>query len=247
VRVDVIGSSGTYPAAGRPTAGFLITHRSTRVWSEAGAGVFTRIPIDPDLVDAVVVSHQHPDHCSDLITALHGWGYRPNPRWGVPLYAPQAVWDRVTAFFDKEPGAELYEVFDFRPVVGGDEAEIGEISVSFVEMDHPVPTVGSRWTAGGHSLFYTADTGPGGDWASRAEGAHLMLSEATRQGDAGDKEHPHHLTASEAGRIAREAQVKRLALTHIPPHLDPARSVHEAELAFDRPVRLAAPGACFDV
>ena len=76
MRVDVMGSSGTYPVRGRPTAGFLITQGSTRVWCDAGPGTFTAMPVDSDLVDAVVVSHQHPDHCAELLIAFHGWNYQ---------------------------------------------------------------------------------------------------------------------------------------------------------------------------
>jgi ribonuclease BN (tRNA processing enzyme) len=148
---------------------------------------------------------------------------------------------------EKRPGSELYELFDFRPVWTGDKVDIGELAVSFTEMDHSVPTVGSRWEANNRTLFYTADTGPAGEWRDLARGVDVMLSEASYQGGSGDKVYLHHLTAGEAGAIAREVGAARLVLTHIPPYLDPARSLHEAETTFDRPVTLATPGAHFDV
>jgi ribonuclease BN (tRNA processing enzyme) len=163
------------------------------------------------------------------------------------VYAPQAVWDRVCDFLQKYPESDLDSTFDFHPVGAGDSRRIGEMSVEFVEMDHPVPTVGSRWTANNRSLFYTADTGPEGDWRQAATDVELMVSEASLQGATEDKGFGQHLTASEAGEIAREVRAKRLVLTHIPPYLDAARSVHEAELTFDRPVGLAVPGTVFDV
>ena len=247
MRVHVMGSSGTFPVRGRPASGYLIEQDSTRVWCDAGPGTFTELPVDPDLVDAVVISHQHPDHCSDLLTAFHAWTYRPGPRVGVPLYAPQAVWDRVKSFLDKAIDSHLETTFDFRPVWTGDEVNIGPLSVSFVEADHSVPTVASRWEANNRSLFFTGDTGPAGGWVDLAHGVNLMLSEAAFQGATEDKVYPHHLTAAEAGQIARDVGAKKLVLTHIPPYLDAARSIHEAEQAFDRPVVLATPGANFDV
>ena len=242
-----MGSSGTFPVRGRPASGYLIEQDSTRVWCDAGPGTFTELPVDPDLVDAVVISHQHPDHCSDLLTAFHAWTYRPGPRVGVPLYAPQAVWDRVKSFLDKAIDSHLETTFDFRPVWTGDEVNIGPLSVSFVEADHSVPTVASRWEANNRSLFFTGDTGPAGGWVDLAHGVNLMLSEAAFQGATEDKVYPHHLTAAEAGQIARDVGAKKLVLTHIPPYLDVARSIHEAEQTFDRPVVLATPGANFDV
>ncbi len=75
-----------------------------------------------------------------------------------------------------------------------------------------------------------------------AKDTDLFLCEATYQGESGVSPYPYHLTASEAGAIARRAGARKLMLTHIPPHLDPARSVIEAEASFDRPVGLAVPG-----
>ncbi len=247
MKVYVLGSSGTFPTPGRPASGYLVEQGSMRVWCDAGPGTYTALPVDPDLVDAIVISHQHPDHCSDLLTAFHAWTYRPDPREGVPLYAPQAVWDRIAGFFDEGQGTSLPVTFDFHPVWTGDQVELGDIAISFTAMDHSVPTVGSRWEANNRKLFYTADTGPAGDWMTSAEGVHVMISEASYQGNHEDQAYAQHLTAEDAGRIAREAGVRKLFLTHIPPYLDAARSVYEAEQTFDRPVNLAVAGATFEV
>lgn len=247
MKVHVMGSSGTFPVRGRPASGYLFQHGDRHIWCDAGPGTYVSLPVEADLVEAIVLSHQHPDHCVDLFTAFHAWTYRPGPRLGIPVYAPQSVIDRITRFLDKGQGSNLYDTFDFNPVWSGDVVEFGEITVTFAEMDHSVPTVGSRWECNGHSLFYTADTGPGGEWREAARDVDVMLSEAAYQGESGVNAYPHHLTAGEAGAIAREVGAKRLYLTHIPPYLDVAKSVHEAEVAFDRPVSVAVPGGEIDV
>lgn len=242
MRVHVVGSSGTFPAPGRPASGYVIEQGDTRVWCDAGPGTFMSLPMDPDLIDAIVLSHQHPDHCADAMAAYHAWTYRPDPREAVPLLAPQSVWDKLTDFIGKDP-----ECFQFRPVGAADEATFGDMRVSFVEMDHSVPTIGSRWEANNRSLFYTADTGPGGAWSSSAAGVNVLLCESSYQEATKDQDYPQHLSAAEAGQIARAAGVERLVLTHIPPYLDVAISVAEAEAAFGMPVRLAVPATSFDV
>ncbi len=242
MRAHVVGASGTFPAPGKPAAGFVIEQGSTRVWCDAGPGTFMSLPVDPDLIDAVVVSHVHPDHCADLLAAYHAWTYRPDPRDPVPLFAPQSVWDKLCGFIDKEPAC-----YAFTPVVGGDEVSLGSLDVRFSDMDHPVPTVGSLWTANNRRLYYTADTGPEGDWRSDADGVHVMLSEASVLGDPADKDFSQHLTASEAGQIARDIGAKNLVLTHIPPYLDKSVAVSQAEGTFGKAVRLAVPGTSFDI
>lgn len=238
----MVGSSGTFPAPGRPSSGYVIEHSGTRVWCEAGPGTFTSLPVASELIDAVVVSHRHPDHCSDLMTAYHAWTYGVEPREPVPLYAPKSVWNSIINFLSKEPSC-----FDFQPVESGDEVSIGPIGVAFTEADHSVPTVGSRWEADNRTLYFTADTGPGKDWTRLADGVDSLLSEASYQGASEEKQYDHHLTASEAAGIARNLGVGSLTLTHIPPYLDPTVSIAEAESIFDRPVRLAVPGTNFDV
>ncbi|CAN5697131.1 MBL fold metallo-hydrolase [soil metagenome] len=239
MRLDVLGSSGTYPARGRPAAGYLISQGDTRVWCDTGPGTYVALPIESELVTAIVISHEHPDHWLDLVTAFHAVCYGPNPRQGIPVFAPQSTIDHVLGI----GGDDQFEgTFDFNPLAGGDTIQIGEIDVGFAWSDHSVPTVASRWEANGRVFAYSADTGPGGDWDKIAAEADLFLCEASYQGDMADYAYQHHLTASLAGTIARRQGAKKLMLTHIPPHLDPTLSVNEAETSFDRPVDLAVPG-----
>ncbi|MGH8927182.1 MAG: MBL fold metallo-hydrolase [Acidimicrobiia bacterium] len=240
--MTIVGSAGTYPVAGRPASGYVVEDRGIRVWLEAGPGTFTALPFDSSLIDAVVISHQHPDHCLDLLTAFHAFRYGPDPRSGVPVYSPKSVADKLLSFVDDHEDGAMAETFLFNAVSAGDEVTIGGITIHFRTSDHSVPTVASRWEANGKVFAYTGDTGPLGDWMAVAEGADLFLSEASYQGESGLQPYPHHLTATEAGRIARNVGAKHLMLTHIPPYLDSSKSVAEAEAVFDRPVELAVPG-----
>jgi ribonuclease BN (tRNA processing enzyme) len=242
LKLSVLGSSGTYPVPGRPASGYLIEHESTRVWCDAGPGPFVALPIDHNLLDAIVLSHEHPDHCLDLLTAFHAFRYCQSPRAGVPVYCPSSVSDKLLRFVDDHQDGGMAETFAFHPVDDGDEVVIGAITISFARSDHSVPTVASRWQTNGRVLAYSADTGPSGEWMKLAEGADLFLCEASYQGEPGKNAYPYHLTAVEAGQIARNAGARHLMLTHIPPHLEASRSVAQAEVSFDRPVELAVPG-----
>ncbi len=238
MRVTYLGTSGSYSAPGRPGAGMLIEQGETRVWCDAGPGTFDALErtVDLDLLTAIVVSHQHADHCADLLAAYQSFAHRPPGRRGIPLYAPVEVGERVLAFLDK---SDFRGVFDFRPVADGDSAVIGDVEVDFAATDHPVPTVASRWTDGAKVFAYSADTGPEGEWSRIAADAHLFVCEASYQEGS---PLPHHLSGAEAGSIARQRHAKALTLTHIPPHLDVSVSVAEAEKTFGRPVGLAVPG-----
>ncbi len=239
MKLSVIGASGTFPTPGHPSSGYLITQGHTRVWCEAGPGTFVNLPVDPDLIDAVFLSHEHPDHCLDLLTAYHAFRYRPEPRLGIPVFAPQSTIDRVSDFVDSD---EFAKTFDLQPLVGGHSLDIGELRLTVADADHSVPGLVSRWEGNGRVLVFTGDTGASGSWPDLVKDCDLFLSEASQQGRREDHAYRQHLTAAEAGAIARQQGAKALMLTHIPPYLDKSVSVAQAEEVFDRPVELAVTG-----
>lgn len=244
MRITTLGSNGTYPTPGHPTAGYLLQHEGTSVWIDAGSGTFAALQsvIDFANLDALVLSHVHADHCIDVFGYFYAVKYGGRPRTGIPTYVPAGLVERLTGFLG-DPDHELEETLDFRVMAEGDSATVGEIRFEFVVTDHPVPTLGMRAAANNGRVFaYSADTGPRGEWARIAAGADLFLCEATYQGTAEDKPWSHHLTAGEAGQIARRADAGTLLLTHIWPSLDPDRSLQEAEFTFGKPVSLAVPG-----
>jgi ribonuclease BN (tRNA processing enzyme) len=204
------------------------------------------LPFAADLIDAVFISHRHPDHCTDLFTAYHAWTFCPEPRSGIPLYANQDVIDHLAAF----TGGGNDNLFDgtFVPhvVESGETVVEGDLEVSFVDVSHSVPGMGSRWVGDGRTVFYSGDTGPG-NWTEDLGGVNTLLCEAALQGERDDGGRIRHLTAFEAGQIARDAGVDELVLTHIPPYMDVSVSVSEAESRFGRPVKLAAPGTRISV
>ena len=254
MRLHVLGSNGTYPTPGRPGSGYVVEQGETIIWVDAGPGTFVELWDRFDLrnVSAVIVSHEHPDHCVDLLAAYHAFAHGPVVRGPLTVYCPAPVIDRIRGFVRAAVAHPIDDVFDFHDVTGGDAIALGEVDVAFHQADHSVPTVATRYRSAHKTLAYSADTGPadgGGPapWREVARGVDLLLCEATYQGEEGMHDYSQHLTAGAAGSIAREMGARRLMLTHIPAHLDASVSVHEAELTYDRPVALAVPGTSHDL
>ncbi|HKZ28968.1 MAG TPA: MBL fold metallo-hydrolase [Acidimicrobiia bacterium] len=249
MRLTILGSNGTYPTPGRPTSGYLLQHEETSIWMDTGSGTFAALQrvIDFTTLDALVISHVHADHCLDVLGFYHAVKYGGLARTGIPTYVPAGLAERLKGFLG-DPDHPLGATLDFRVQDDQEHATISGIEVDFAVTDHPVPTLGVRATDGtGRVLAYSADTGPQGEWSRIADGADLFLCEATYQGSADEKPWSHHLTAGEAGQIARRVGAKALMLTHIWPALDPERSVQEAEHTFGKPVGLAVPGMVVNV
>ncbi|GBE23597.1 MAG TPA: MBL fold metallo-hydrolase [Actinobacteria bacterium] len=243
MRLTVLGSNGTFSTPGRPTSGYLIRHADTRIWVDTGPGTFAALQtvIDYRTIDAVVVTHVHADHSVDLFGFYHAVKYGPDGNAPIPVFCPEGLQEQVTCYLGG-PEHDPAGTFDFRICDDGSAATVGSIGLKFSRTDHGVPTLAVRAEADGRVLVYSSDTGPAGDWARLAERADLFVCEATYQGAAEDKPWPQHLTAAEAGEIARGQVVDKLMITHIWPFLDPGRSVTEAEATFGRPVGLAVPG-----
>lgn len=238
----VLGANGTYPTSGRPASGYLLSHLGVRVWMDAGSGTLASLQqlMDPADLDAVTISHAHVDHSVDVFPLYHYLRFGATPRSPLPLLVPEGLAGKMMAYVDSGGPSHFEEVFAPTVPEPGEEVTIGSVALRFGRADHPVPTLQVRVTAGGRSCAYSADTGLESDLVELAEGANTLLCEATFQGTG--KPAPHHLTAAEAGAIARAARVERLILTHLLPTLDPRQSIEEAAAVFGGDVMVAAPG-----
>ncbi|MBN2112551.1 MAG: MBL fold metallo-hydrolase [Acidimicrobiia bacterium] len=242
MRLRVLGSNGTYPTPGHPCSGYLVEADGTRVMLDAGPGTLAALQeaLPDGRLDALVVTHAHPDHCSDVFHLFNFLRFGSETREGLPSFAPEGVADALAAFLGAGEGHAFHRAFVWQGVSAGDRGRVGGIDLAFAATQHQLPTLAVSLTAGGRRLVYSADTGPGGGLPALAAGADLLLCEATLQGDG--EGWPYHLSAAAAGALARQAGVRRLLLTHLAPMLDPARSVAEAAEAFGGPVEWAVPG-----
>jgi len=249
MQLAVLGSAGTYPEPDRPASGYLVSHLATRIICDMGFGVMAELmrQMSPDELDAVILSHRHPDHCADFLALFHALAYGPFERGGLPVYTAPGVAERLAEFIGAEEGHALFDTFDFHEVGERNHVIVGAIDLRFAVTAHSVPTVATRFEAGERALVYSADTGPGGGFPGLCQGAQVIMVEASIPGGRGDHEPPHHLTAREAGEIAKGAGADKVILTHLRPGLDRRRAIDEAEQGFGGPVVVASPGDVYQI
>jgi ribonuclease Z len=87
----------------------------------------------------------------------------------------------------------------------------------------------------GRTLVYSGDTRPTLSVIEAARGADLLVHEATFGGDEAERaKETGHSTAAEAARVAHDARVRRLVLTHISPRYnrDATELLAEARAVF---------------
>jgi ribonuclease BN (tRNA processing enzyme) len=235
--LTVLGCDGSHQAAGGAASGYLVRSwaSATSVWMDAGPGTFANLQrfTDPLALSAIVLSHEHHDHFSDVegfITAARWvYGFHRDP---VPVYAAPGVREHV--------GQDTEGILDWHEVGDGDGADVGDLRLAFSRTDHPPVTMATRLEGPSSALGYSADSGPDWSFSTFGPGLDLALCEATytveHEGTAG------HMSGKQAGANAREAGARRLVVTHRWPTIAARSILAEATETFGGHVDQAAVG-----
>ena len=161
---------------------------------------------------------------------------------GMPLFATPGTLEAVGAVL-----GDLAPTFTPRELADGDTISVGGLRMRFAATDHGVPTLAVRIDDDrGASLAYSADTGPQWSFRSIGDGIDVALCEASYT----ERNHvtgSQHLTARQAGAMARDAGIPRLIVTHLTPGTDPQQATREAAEAFGGDVELATAGVTYTV
>lgn len=245
MKIQVIGASGGWPAQGQACSGYLIEHEGFRLLLDAGYGVATALSsqLEPGDIQAVFLSHGHPDHTADLHPLLRGriLSGETDP---LPVYAAEGVIDPVVSW---EGLGELDGSFSSVVVGDGDEFEVGPFRATTLDLPHLVPNLGIRLSVGGRAFAYTGDAGPSAKLATISKGADLLIAEATFARDMPARLQGNLSTAVDAARSAASAGVDRLWLTHLWPGSDPQAHADEVREHYQGQVDVAASGMTLEL
>lgn len=218
ISIEVLGSEAAWPSASRACTGFLVEADGERVLIDCGTGIFARLRavLPPEEVGDIIISHLHFDHFADLIPFRCYLAFEAAPKTPPSLHLPPGASEKlrkVVEPIDPTPDffTSAFETSEYDP---DGVLRVGSLSISFHKTRHPVETFAMKLSAeGGGTVVYSADTGWLDSVAAFAEGADLFICEATWAD--GDGNPDIHLSAPEAGRLARMAGVGKLALTHV--------------------------------
>lgn len=242
MRLTVLGGAGAWPSADQPCSGYLLEHAGYTLLLDPGYGSFAALSRHrgPESVDAVLVSHGHPDHCADLNPLLRARALgAAAPE--LPVYAPPGALDRVLEL-DQVPAVRAA----CRPNTPspGEPFRLGPFTVTAISLPHHVPNYGFRITATA-SIAFTGDTGPSERILELAEDAALLLAEATYPESVPEEDVAYLSSARLAGDYAERARVGELLLTHLWPGTEPDAAIAAARTRFAGPIHVAKPGLCW--
>jgi ribonuclease BN (tRNA processing enzyme) len=220
MKLTILGKWSPYPPAGGACPGYLVDADGTRVLLDCGSGVagsLHRFCTVFDL-DAVVISHLHPDHFTDIYPLRNELAFGRMPVLSAPpmmLFAPADALERLAGVMAGEASRrEFTSGFTLHPLEDG-RGQVGGLQLRFVRTSHPTACHAVEVRSGARRLVYSADTGPSAEVERLAAGCDLFLCENTLlEGDEALVAELGHLTARMAGAMASRAGVRRLLLTH---------------------------------
>jgi ribonuclease BN (tRNA processing enzyme) len=237
--VTVLGCSGTYAGPGGACSGYLVRSPEATIVVDLGAGSLANLQRHVDLadLDAVVLTHEHPDHWLDLPLLRNALHYMLD-LGDLAVYGTAGTRSLAGELIEHLEPTLVWHIVDRHSVI-----EVGDLRVRFSRTDHPVETLAVRVDGAGRSLLYSADTGPAwrGDGVAGDVGTFLCEASFTPEAEGLHQ----HLSARQAAELAGDVGAERLVLTHVPPGVDPARQAELASAAYAGPVSVAEIGASF--
>jgi ribonuclease BN (tRNA processing enzyme) len=241
MRLTVFGGCGAWPAAGQACSGYLLERDGFRLLLDPGYAVLPRLleVVDAAAVDAVVVSHRHPDHCADLNPLLRARALGHGPADPLPVFAPAGAVDAVLAL---DSMRALSTALELAVLDDGGSVRIGPFELTAALLPHHVPNLGVRITAGTATFAYSGDAGPDPALVELARGADLLLIEATYPNTVPAEDRGLLCSAVEAAEQGAAAGARRIVLTHFWPGLDPALFLTAARGTGADGVSAATPG-----
>lgn len=260
MRLTVVGCSGSVPSPDSAASCYLLEaddgERTWRVLIDLGSGALGPLHrhADPLQVDAVLLSHLHPDHCLDLCGLYVMLKYPPRPRTRQPggpakpqVWGPSGTAARMARAYDlpSEPG--MRNQLDFHQWRERETVRFGPLAVTPYRVNHPVLAYGLRIedTATGGVLAYTGDTDTCDSLGPLCAGADVVLAD-TAFVEGRDPARGVHLTAARAGAaVTKAGGVGALVLTHLPPWNDTDVCLAEARTTWDGALEVARPGATY--
>lgn len=247
MKLRIIGCAGGYPLGDNGTSSYLLssTAEDYHVLIDAGSGSALAIEkyLDVNALDAVLVSHDHPDHVADLGIFQHLFLLKkPAPKkTPIPIYHyPDSEFAKLLA----DDGSSLAKPYQPKEVL-----HLGPFDVTFVRTVHPLECYAMRFEERetGKVIVYTADSGWSEAMIPFANKADLLVADCNFSNEMGRND--KHFTAEEVAKLANEAKVKALVPTHLPPQADQALIISQVVRDLNSSITLleAYPGAVYEV
>ncbi|MDO8283054.1 MAG: MBL fold metallo-hydrolase [Thermodesulfovibrionia bacterium] len=238
MKLIILGSGTCVPSLKRNAPGYFLEAEGRQILIDCGSGTLLQLERAGKSykdIDAVFITHLHPDHFSDLMPLIHALIATPKfKREKELLIAGQEGFKEYyeNAFIPILRRREFIKLIEIKS-----ELELEPVKIFSTETIHIGKSLAYRFESGGRSVVFTGDADYDQGLIDFSKDAGLLIADCS---------FPHslkmkgHLSAKECGLVAQAAGVKRLILSHIyPSDVSDNERVKEAQDVFDGKVELA--------
>lgn len=233
MKLKVLGTQSPYATPTHNCPGFFITNGKVNIILDCGSGSHGLLNYPNDLQNLhIIISHLHRDHYNDIYNLQYAsFVFHNQKRLNTPIhiYLPTTP---ISIFNDIINESNAFAEYD--KVNEQTKLKIGDMDISFCKTDHPLETYAIKLSCKNKTIVYTSDTSfsAKNKIVKFSKDANLLICESSLLKTYGFPEINSHLTAEQAGIIAKEAKVDTLMLTHFWPEEIPEKFVDEAKKVF---------------
>ncbi len=224
MQLTILGSGTCAAVVQRSMAAYHLRIGGHDILLDIGDGAMRRM-LEAGLayrdISAIFISHFHIDHIADLVSFLWASTYTTQFDRSEPLdiFGPTGLKKWYTGMAAVHGEWLLETRFPIRL------HEIGEQSITYagarvttLPMQHSVPVNGYRFEHAGRTFVYSGDTGPCENLIELSRSADVLLIECAFPNEKQALD--YHMRPQDVGRVAEEAGVKKVILTHMYPECE---------------------------
>lgn len=224
MEITIIGSGTSVPSINRASPCLLLTTHNFRILCDTGPGSLRQLlhaGVTLHDIDLIIYTHFHIDHTADFAPFLFAGKYAPEkPRTNnLSIIGPRGMKKFYTDLVHVYGSWIVPEHFTLDLIeLVDDQLLLDAVSIKAAPVVHSENSIAVRIeNRMGKAAVYSGDTDYCEQIVRLAQKADVLILECAFP------EHMKatgHLIPSLAGRIAREAQCKKLVLTHFYPACD---------------------------
>ena len=247
MEITVVGSGTVVPRPERRQSCVMVEAGGEMLVFDLGAGAvrgMVAAGLDPFATERIFFTHFHPDHTLDAANLLFAMNYGTYTSRTRPLHLTgpepfEGFWSSIMAVWGEWMEGGYPIRIEELPHTCDSPLELAGCRLTWAPAVHRPESIAYRLDGETGSFVYTGDTEYSPSVVDLARGAHTLLIECSTPDDAPV---PGHLTPSGVARMASEAGVGRVILTHLYPAVDDGRLPAEVEKGFDGRVLVAHDG-----
>ena len=244
--VTILGSGTCVPSLVRSSCSAMIATGNARILLDCGPGTMRRLLETGTSIHDIThlfLSHFHPDHSAELVPFLFATKYPDQHRRKQQLTIMAGAgliefFDGLKKVYGKwiDIGDQLESVVELS-TAGAESRQMDDFRLTSMPMAHNDESIACRVESkNNRSVVYSGDTDYTENLVELAWNADLLICESALPDSLQVK---GHLTPSIAGKMAAEAAVQKLVLTHFYPECDQVDLAAECRKTYDGPLILA--------